>query len=77
MDHNQFPATVVAKDLTDLGLQLKRRNFVFSSDVRLSAPAERFDELVKIEAIEGDPATDGSVPQWTRITVRDRIRTEQ
>ncbi len=77
MESNQFPATVVAKDLTNLGTQLKRRNFVFRSDVRLSAPAERFNELVNIETIEGDPAPDGSVPQWTRITVRDSIRNEQ
>jgi hypothetical protein len=77
MERNQFPATVVAKDLADLGPHLRRRNFVFSSDVRLSAPAERFSELIKIEAIEGDPKPDGSIPQWTRITVRDSIRTEQ
>ena len=77
MERNNFPATVVAKDLADLGTQLRRRSFVFESDIRLSAPVERFEELVTIEFIDGDPDAEGVVPQWTRITVRDSIRTEQ
>jgi nucleoid-associated protein YejK len=75
MEGNNFPVTAIPKDLSNL--QLKRRSLVFSSDVRLSAPAERFSELVKIEPIDGDPGPDGAKPKWTRITVRDQIRTEQ
>lgn len=77
MERNNFPATVIAKDLTEVAPLLKRRSVVFGSDVRLSAPADRFKELVKIENIKGDANPDGSVPTWTQITVRDNIRTEQ
>jgi hypothetical protein len=77
MEHNNFSANVVAKDIADLSSQLRRRNFIFDSDIRLSAPAERFKELVTIEVIDGDPDEEGVVPQWTRITVRDSIRTER
>lgn len=77
MDQNHFPAIAVAKDLTNLQTQLKRRSFIFGSDVRLSAPAERFSELVTIETVEGEHTDDESASRWTRIIVRDVIRAEQ
>jgi hypothetical protein len=77
MERNEFPNASISKDLSDLKYQLRRRKLVFDSDVQISGPAERFAELVIVEAIEGDAATTGSRPEWTRITVRDRIRSEQ
>ena len=77
MDKNNFPTGAIAKDISEIASLLKRRNCVFTSDVRLSVPADEFESLVKIEPIEGDPLPDGAVPQWTRITVRDRLKQEQ
>jgi hypothetical protein len=77
MDKNNFPTGAVNKDISEIATLLKRRNFVFASDVRLSVPADNFESLVKIEPIEGERSPDGSVPQWTRITVRDRLKLEQ
>ena len=36
MEQNDFPATIGHKDLANLGAQLRRRNFVFGSDIRAS-----------------------------------------
>ncbi|MGG7518249.1 nucleoid-associated protein [Allorhizobium undicola] len=77
MERNDFPNAAISKDLSDLKYQLRRRKVVFNSDLQLSGPAERFAELVTVEPIAGDPAADGTRPEWTRITVRDRIRNEQ
>lgn len=77
MERNDFPGASVSKDLSDLKYQLRRRKVVFNSDLQLSGPAERFAELVTVEPIQGDAAEDGKRPEWTRITVRDRIRSEQ
>lgn len=77
MARNDFPSASVSKDLSDLKYQLRRRKVVFNSDLQLSGPAERFAELVTVEPIQGDAVEDGTRPEWTRITVRDRIRNEQ
>jgi hypothetical protein len=77
MDRNNFPTGAINKDISEIATLLKRRNFVFASDVRLSVPADNFESLVKIEPIDGDAAPDGSVPQWTKITIRDRLKLEQ
>ncbi len=77
MERNDFPNTAISKDLSDLKYQLRRRKVVFNSDLQFSGPAERFAELVTVEPIQGDVAADGTRPEWTRITVRDRIRNEQ
>jgi 37-kD nucleoid-associated bacterial protein len=77
MDKNNFPTGAITKDISQIASLLRRRNFVFASDVRLSVPADSFESLVKIEPVEGDPSPDGSIPQWTKITVRDRLKSEQ
>ncbi|RXG90634.1 hypothetical protein EAS62_26550 [Bradyrhizobium zhanjiangense] len=77
MDKNNFPAGAINKDISQIASLLRRRNFVFASDVRLSVPADSFEDLVKIEPIEGEPSADGSIPQWTKITVRDRLKSDK
>ncbi len=48
MKNNNFPEQSVEKDLTFLANKLKRRKLKFSSGVRLSAPSDRFKELVNV-----------------------------
>jgi 37-kD nucleoid-associated bacterial protein len=71
-----FPLNAVPKDLSELTNKLKKRRVNFSRDVQLSAPADAFAELIKIETVnkDGIPDTGGT---WTRITVKDRIREQQ
>jgi nucleoid-associated protein YejK len=77
MKQKHFPSTVVNKDISELKHKLRRRRFVFNSDLQFSGPAEKFEELVSVNQIFGDEAQDGVKPIWTQITVRDRIRHEQ
>ncbi|MCK8600143.1 nucleoid-associated protein [Desulfoferrobacter suflitae] len=49
MREKGLPTNAFAKDTTYLKGKLKRRQVRFSSDVLLSAPADRFSELVRIE----------------------------
>lgn len=68
-----FPVVAVAKDLTDVNSALRLRKLTFRNQVRLIAPAEGFDNLVTIEAIEGDPDARENRPRWTRLTVKADI----
>jgi len=48
MDNKGLPANAFNKDITNIESYLKRRNIKFSSNVRISAPSDRFKELVNI-----------------------------
>lgn len=68
-----FPVVAVAKDLTDVTTSLRLRKLIFRNQVRLTAPAEGFEDLVTIESVEGDAVAQGVPPRWTRITVKADI----
>lgn len=72
-----FPDTAINKDLTDVERSLRLRRLVFRNQVRVIAPAEGFDNLIKIEAIDGEPSPNGDVPRWTRVTIKDRIANQE
>lgn len=44
----QFPARNISKDIKNIQRRLQVRRLMFSSKVRISAPEEGFDELVKV-----------------------------
>ena len=52
MTRNNLPDHAFTKDLSYLKNRLKRRNIHFSSNVRISAPSDRFRELVEIRNTE-------------------------
>lgn len=73
MTHEGFPDTAVNKDLADVQSSLRTRRLVFRNQVRLIAPAEGFDDLIKIEVTDGEQNGNGEVPKWTKVTIKDRI----
>jgi hypothetical protein len=72
-----FPDEAVNKDLRDVESALKLRRLNFKNKIKVSGPAESFDKLVSIEAIPGAPDAQGAVPQWTLLTIKDRIDTQE
>jgi len=68
-----FPTVAVTKDLADVNSALRVRKLTFRNQVRLIAPAEGFDNLVKVEAIDGDPDEQEQRPRWTLLTVKADI----
>jgi hypothetical protein len=75
MKSRQFPTNAVHKDLVEVAPHLKQRKIRFSSDIRLTAPADKFEELVTMEVI--DAVSQGEGQKWTRITIRDRITSQE
>jgi hypothetical protein len=76
MTANDFPLQQIQKDLSDIQANLRYRRVVFPRDIKLTAPAESFGDMVSIEPIDGEPDPNGQVPEWTRITVKGRIQTQ-
>ncbi|WP_027369175.1 nucleoid-associated protein [Desulfocurvibacter africanus] len=72
-----FPMTAVAKDLSDIQSHLKQRRLRFRSNIRLTAPADSFKELVTVEVIDAPDGQESKSPQWTVLTIRDRIMREE
>ncbi len=77
MGKKNFPTTAIHKDLSEVHSQLRLRKLTFGHDIKLTAPADQFQNYVLIESIDGDPDELGNVPKWTKITVRDHIRDQE
>lgn len=77
MNTKNFPTTAIHKDLADVASVLRYRKVSFSNEIRLIAPADKFESMIQIQSIKGDPDEHGQVPAWTRIIVKDRIRGQE
>lgn len=76
MAQRKFPTNAVHKDLSEIANKLRRRRITFSQNIQLIGPPESFRDLVAMEAIKGE-GPDGEGQDWTRITIRDRIRDQE
>lgn len=63
-----FPARNVPKNIKDIKRRLQVRRMVFSSRVRISAPEEEFNELVKIQN-----EADG----WTNVAIKGSLEVQK
>ena len=77
MRSKNFPLTAVQKDIADLKGKLQKRRVRFSGSIELSGPPEAFKDLVHMETVVAEGAQPGQPPEWTRITIKDRIRAQE
>jgi len=77
MHDRGFPRHAVNKDLDDISTALRLRKLVFRNQVRITGPAEAFEELVQIQAVDGDRQPDGIRPRWTQVTIKDQIASQE
>jgi hypothetical protein len=77
MRSRNFPLTAVQKDIGDLKGQLRKRRVRFSGSIELSGPPEAFKDLIEMKTVVVDGAEPGQSAEWTRITIKDRIRTQE
>lgn len=77
MASKHFPLTAVQKDTTDIKARLRKRRVRFSGSIELTAPPESFQDLIEMETVPADGAMRGQPNEWTRITIKDRIRGQE
>lgn len=79
MQDKEFPTTAIHKDLSEVQGQLKLRKLTFGlgRDIKLTAPADEFENYLKIESMDGERDAHGQVPKWTKIIVKDHIRDQE
>lgn len=77
MQSKDFPLTAISKDISEVKGALRDRKIIFSNNIRLTGPADQFQDRVKMRTIDGVPGANGAVPEWTEIIVRDRIREQE
>lgn len=73
LEDSGFAVEPFIKNLEHIASKLKSRRVKFSNDIRVSAPAEIFENLIVMETVPGDIQDDGRVPTWTRLLIKDRI----
>lgn len=77
MNKKEFPTIAIHKDLADVASVLRYRKVSFSNEIKLTAPAEKFENMIQMQSFEGDPDEHGQTPTWTRIIIKDRIRGQE
>ncbi|MDD5387761.1 MAG: nucleoid-associated protein [Gallionellaceae bacterium] len=77
MAQKKFPMTAIHKDLAEVKSALRQRKLFFSNNIKLTAPADQFEDHVRIRSIDGEPDEHGNIPKWTEIIVHDRIRNQE
>lgn len=77
MQQKDFPTAAIHKDLSEVQSQLRLRKLTFGHNIKLTAPADQFENYVRIESIDGEADEHGNVPRWTKITVRDHLRDQE
>jgi hypothetical protein len=77
MHGRNFPLNAVQKDTADIKVQLRRRRVRFSESIELTGPPEAFKDLITIERVPAEGAKRGQPDEWTRITIKDRIRGQE
>lgn len=70
LEENDLPLTSFTKDIEYISKKLKTRKLSFGQNVKITAPASNFDDLINIETIN---EYEGKSVNWTRITIKDRI----
>lgn len=74
MKADKFPDGAIEKDLSEVSGSLRLRRLRFPNRITLSGPPEALDELVKVESISSDGVAGD---QWTRITVRGPLESQE
>ncbi len=77
MASKAFPDAAIHKDLSEVQKSLRTRRLVFRNQVRVIAPADGFDNLIKIDAIEGEAQGGEQAPRWTRVIIKDSLASQE
>ena len=77
MIKKEFPQQAIVKDLSEVKNVLKYRKVTFSRDVKLIAPADKFENLISMRVIAGETDEQGQIPEWTEVIIRDRIMRQE
>lgn len=77
MYQKEVPNVAFSKDIELISSDLKSRKLKFRNNVSFSAPAEAFEDYLEIESFE-TAANDNEESQiWTRITIKDSIKSQE
>ena len=76
MKSKDFPLTAIHKDISEVKGALRDRKITFSNNIRITGPADHFQDRIRMRTIDGEVA-DGIIPKWTEIIVRDYVRDQE
>lgn len=77
MASKHFPTTAVPKDVTEIRNKLRKRRVRFTGNIELTAPPESFQDLISMETVAAENPQPGQPTEWTVITIKDRIQTQE
>ncbi|MFT6599273.1 MAG: hypothetical protein ACJATD_000104 [Alloalcanivorax sp.] len=67
------PEASFIKDIEHISSVLKMRKMNFGGNIKITAPPDAFKKSVTVETVKGEPDTSGDSPDWTRLTIKQRL----
>jgi hypothetical protein len=77
MEESGLPTIAFTKDIEHVAGKLSTRKVSFSSNVKITAPSDVFKSRITLEAIEGDADENGTPAVWTKVIIKDKIKTQE
>ena len=76
IDESGLPFSAFTKDTKFIESKLQMRKIEFKKQVRITAPAKDFGEIVTFEEYDVDVGG-GETEKWTKVLVKDRITSQE
>lgn len=73
MREQGLPGNAFTKDLEHIQTKLKFRKIKFRRNIQIQAPADKFEEFIIMEPINGNVDENGVHEKWTKVTIKDSI----
>lgn len=76
MESKKITSAAIVKDLEFVAKSIDYRKITFSDNVKMTVPSTVFDDLVRIDTIEGS-GSNGDEEKWTQIIIKGQILKQQ
>ncbi|AEF54582.1 nucleoid-associated protein [Marinomonas posidonica] len=77
LDKNEIKRSNFLKDISEIKTKLKYRKLSFKNSISVIGEPEEFKNNVTFTTIEGDPDKNGNIPKWTKIIIKDELKSQE
>ncbi len=77
LENNDIESTSFLKDIERINTKLKFRKLSFTGNIKITGSPEEFKDKVSFESIDGEPDKHDNIPKWTKIIIKDVIKSQE
>ncbi|WP_394179656.1 nucleoid-associated protein [Marinomonas posidonica] len=77
LEQMDIETTSFVKDIENIKSKLKIRKLSFNGNIKIIGSPEEFKDKVSFEPIDGEPDKHDNIPKWTKIIIKDVIKSQE